>query len=192
VTVGHLIGAYGMFWSREEVFWRPGQGPNKWQLLGRRNKNQGTLRVCDFRQAKGFYVLFDDYGASYVGLARGAQGIGQRLKMHDSDEGKDWSRFCWFSFDDVADATENGWAAVRPRNAVRSAGAEGMVRELEALLIKILGSRQQNQMKFLAADAWQQVTLSDCQPGECLSKVDRVPILQPEFVRALTELVPDE
>lgn len=177
-----------MFWSRDEVFWRPGQGPNKWQLLGRKNKNHGALRVCDFRQAKGFYLLFDDYGASYVGLARGAQGIGQRLKAHTADEGKKWSRFCWFSFDDIGDAAEDGWSKVVPRDAVRSAGAEGVVRELEALLIKVLGSRQQNQMSFLAADRWEQVTWADCQPGECLTKVSRAPVLQPEYLRLLDEL----
>jgi hypothetical protein len=192
VATGHLVGAYGMFWDREEVFWRPGQGPNKWQLLGRRNKNQGALRVCDFRQAKGLYLLFDDYGASYVGLARGAQGIGQRLKSHDADASKSWSRFCWFCFDNVADASAEGWSKVVPRDGVRAAGAEGIVRELEALLIKVLGARQQNQMRFLEADPWQQVTLADCQPGECLTKVERGPILQPEFARAIDELSDDD
>lgn len=76
MATSHLVGAYGMFWDRSEVFWRPGQGPNKWQLLGRRNRNQGALRVCDFRQAKGLYVLFDDYGASYVGLAVAPRALG--------------------------------------------------------------------------------------------------------------------
>lgn len=185
---GHLVGAYGMFWVRDEVFWHPGQGPNKWQLLGRQNKNQGALRICDFRQAKGLYVLFDDYGASYVGLARGKQGIGQRLKAHHSEQRKTWSRFCWFSFDDVKDAKADGWSTVVGRDAVKSAGAEGVVRELEALLIKVLGSRQQNQMQFLEGRPWEQVTLADCQPGHALTKVDRSPVLQPEFAQALVEL----
>lgn len=132
-------------------------------------------------------MLFDDYGASYVGLARGTQGIGQRLKSHDADEGKAWSRFCWFSFDTVSEIEADGWSTVVARDGVRAAGAEGVVRELEALLIKVLGARQQNQMRFLEADPWQQVTLADCQPGECLTKVDPRPILHPEFRRALDE-----
>lgn len=47
-------------------------------------------------------------------------------------------------------------------------------------------------MRFLEADPWQQVTLADCQPGECLTKVGREPILQPEFVRALDEFSESE
>jgi len=96
----HLVGAYGMFWERNEVNWYPGSGPAAWQLLGRVNVNQPKVRVCDFRKAQGFYVLFDEFRATYVGLARGVQGIGSRLRTHD-DRREDWSRFCWFSFDDV-------------------------------------------------------------------------------------------
>src|SRR3954470_23560325 len=75
---GHLVGAYGMFWERGEVNWWPGSGPAAWQLLGRVNKNKPKVRVCDFRKAQGFYVLFDDFRANYVGLARGNYGIGAR------------------------------------------------------------------------------------------------------------------
>lgn len=193
VTVGamargtaHLIGGYGLFWQRSEVFWRPGHG-NAWQLLGRRGVNRGSLRVCDFRQARGFYILFDDYGASYVGLARGEQGIGQRLKVHESRR-QDWSRFCWFSFDDVVHSRTDGWSTVKRRDAVAAADAETTVRELEALLIQILGTRRQNQMRFISGLKWRQVTLADCQPGGALAKVDTRPLVQPEYRRALEEL----
>lgn len=182
----HLVGAYGLFWQRSEVVWSPGPG-NSWQLLGRRGRNRGTVAVCDFRQARGFYVLFDDYGASYVGLARGREGIGQRLKHHETNR-SDWSRFCWFSFDDVEEVRAEGWCTVKRRDAVSSVDADTAVRELEALLIQILGTRQQNQMRFLEGTPWHQVTLADCQPGEILTKVDRTWLLQPEFRRALEEL----
>ena len=78
----HLIGAYGMFWERDAVNWTPGISPTKWQLLGFRGRHRPKLRVCDMRTAQGFYVLFDEFRATYVGLARGRGGIGARLKVH--------------------------------------------------------------------------------------------------------------
>lgn len=52
-----LIGAYGMFWLRDEVDWRPGSGPNAWQLLGRDGERRPKIRVVDFRLARGAYIL---------------------------------------------------------------------------------------------------------------------------------------
>jgi hypothetical protein len=142
----HLIGAYGLFWQLDEVNWFPGHR-HEWQMLGKIGKNVGKLRVCDFRAARGFYVLFDDYGASYIGLARGQQGLGQRLRSHVKDDTKDWSRFCWFAFDEVLDAKAEGWSSVKRRDAVAEVDADTVVGELEALLIMVLGSRNQNQMR---------------------------------------------
>ncbi len=51
-----------MSWSREEVDWSPGSGPNSWRVLGRHGERRPKLRVTDFRLARGVYVLFDDYG----------------------------------------------------------------------------------------------------------------------------------
>jgi hypothetical protein len=104
----HMFGADGMFWDREEVNWNPGSGPAAWQLLGRINKNRGALRICDFRRAQGFYVLFDEFRANYVGLARGAEGLGERLRRHNKEK-LNWERFCWFAFDDVFDSDMDGW-----------------------------------------------------------------------------------
>lgn len=188
MSIEHLIGAYGLFWSREEVLWAPGKGPSAWQLLGKRNKNQGALRVCDFRQARGFYILFNDYGASYVGLARGQLGLGQRLKAHDRDANKEWSRFCWFSFDDTEESVYDGWSSVKVRENVSSASADTTVREFEALLIKVLGIKHQNQMNFVSGQKWDQVTLADCYPSESLRKVSQEAIRQPEFRKAILEL----
>lgn len=182
----YLVGAYGLFWQRNEVFWRPGHG-NSWQLLGRRGQNRGSLAVCDFRQARGFYILFDDYGARYVGLARGEQGIGQRLKSHENAR-SDWSRFSWFSFDSVVKSRSDGWKEVKRREAVDMIDPETSVKELEALLIQVLGTRDQNQMRFIQGETWTQVTLLDCQQSGILSKVDCKLLLQPEFRAALAKL----
>jgi len=71
-----FIRCYGMFWDRSEVEWSPGSGnKNHFRLLGRVGKVPPKLQICDFRTYRGIYVLYDDHGARYVGLARG-QDIG--------------------------------------------------------------------------------------------------------------------
>lgn len=162
----HLIGAYGVFWLRDAVDWCPQGGPQAWQMLGYVGTNNPGLRFCDFRRAKGFYLLFDDYGATYVGLARGSGGLGARLKQHHQDESKRWSRFCWFAFDDVRDVKAlGGWSETVPRDAVRKAGHETLIRECEALLIVALGAQNQNQMRFQQAQRWRQVGEGDMARG---------------------------
>ena len=148
MTSPHLVGAYGMFWDRDEVDWRPGSGPAAWQLLGRIHTNKPKIRVCDFRRAQGFYVLFDDFRASYVGLARGRYGIGARLRKHYMSQGKEWSRFCWFSFDDVVDHSLDSWSRVHRRAALRNISSEMVLRECEALLITHSGRATRTRCAF--------------------------------------------
>ena len=53
-----LIGAYGSFWRADEIVWHPGHGSKgKFRLLGRIGTNHGNLRIADFRQQKGIYLL---------------------------------------------------------------------------------------------------------------------------------------
>jgi hypothetical protein len=166
-----MFGAYGMLWLREEVNWNPGAGPAAWQLLGRVNRNKGALRVCDFRRAQGFYVLFDEFRATYVGLARGRGGIGARLRTHNATK-PDWQRFCWFGFDDVLDTKMDGWSVIEHKTAISKASADLVLRECEALLITILGSKNQNEMRFQAAQRWEQLREADLLPGGIARKVD--------------------
>ena len=172
-----------MFWDRGSVNWSPGSGRQAWQLLG--VSSGRTPTVCDFRLARGFYILFDDHGAHYVGIARGTQGLGARLQDHHANK-PTWSRFCWFSFDDVVAGTLDGWSAVDQRDAVRKADAELVVRECEALLIEVLGTgrtlkhtseghrvRVQNSMNFAGASKWRQLHAEDFHPGGTAQRVDR-------------------
>lgn len=153
--MNHLIGAYGLFWRKEEVNWNA----RGWQLLGYRGTNRPGLRVCDFRRTRGVYVLFNDYGAQYAGLARGTEGIGSRLHSHTTDGTKSWDRFCWFAFDDVVDASDTlpGWSEVKLRDAVAEVSSEDAVREFEALLIQLLGVNERH-MRFLKGEEWNQLT----------------------------------
>jgi hypothetical protein len=166
-----MFGAYGMLWLREEVNWNPGSGPAAWQLLGRVNQNKGALRVCDFRRAQGFYILFDEFRANYVGLARGRYGIGARLRTHNAMK-TDWQRFCWFAFDDVIDAKRAGWSELRRKTSISKVSADLVLRECEALLITVLGSKGQNEMRFQAAQRWEQLREADLLPGRIARKVD--------------------
>ena len=172
-TGAHLVGAYGLFWDRWLVNWNPRQG-NTWQLLGRRNTNAPALRVCDFRRARGVYVLYDDYGAKYTGIARGTGGIGQRLRRHHNHEPHDvaWTRFSWFAFDDVVDvAKASGWEEIRPRPKPVPTAQEIVVREIEALLIQVLGTTQ-NQMRFQRAHRWEQLPAFEAQEMKERGKVE--------------------
>ncbi len=85
-----LIGAFGRFWEREQVDFNS----YGWRLLGRQGIQAGTIRVVDFRHARGVYVLYNEVGVYYVGLASGLGGVGGRLKDHLQDEhGSRWTRF---------------------------------------------------------------------------------------------------
>lgn len=158
-----LIGAYGMFWSRHLVNWQPGSGSVPWQLLGSLGVNAPGFQVADFRRARGVYVLFDDFGAYYTGLAMGSGGLGSRLKQHltDGHAGR-WDRFCWFSFDAVASRrSADGTTAIRRREKPVPSRDTEVIRELEALLITIMNTRNTNQMRFLSAKQWRQVSHED-------------------------------
>lgn len=147
-----------MFWDREGVIWKPGSG-DTWQLLGHRNTNYPAARVCDFRTAKGVYILYDDHGPTYAGIARGQGGLGGRLRTHSAKppRKRDWTRFSWFSFDDIVDSTDSyGWEVVEHRKKPVPTQSESTIREIEALLIKVLGT-QQNKMRFQNANEWKQL-----------------------------------
>jgi hypothetical protein len=79
-----------------------GRGAKKaFRLLGRQGKNQGTIKTADFRDQKGIYILYGNYGPHYVGLTK-ELGLGNRLKDYLFDKHKNkWDRFSWFSFGKV-------------------------------------------------------------------------------------------
>lgn len=162
---GHLVGAFGLFWDRYLVDWQPGSGPNAWQMLGRRNIQKPALRVCDFRSAHGVYILYDDYGPQYTGLARGSGGLGARLRTHHikPPRGITWTRFSWLTFDDVvSNPQREGWERVKHRERPVPSDSEAIIREMEAVIIALLGTTQ-NKMSFQRAARWEQLPAFEAQ-----------------------------
>ena len=160
---GALIGAYGLFWDREYVGFS-GMGPKNVPLFGR-SATRTTPLLLNVAPATACYVLYDDYGPVYTGISDA--GLGRRLKEHNRTlpRGLEWTRFSWFAFGDVKELTGRdsaGWASISRRTRPEATNAEANVRELEALLIQLLGLRQ-NQMKFQRADCWDQVDFYEAQ-----------------------------
>lgn len=161
-----FIRSYGLFWRIEEVEWSPGSGnAGVFRLLGRKNKNQPALQVTDFRDQRGIYVLYDDYGPYYVGLARD-RAIGYRLQDHTHDQhaGR-WDRFSWFGFRRVLTGTDAEGLqklGVMPTQLV--SGTASTIGDIEALLMLSLGTTERGNaqtMKFKNADRWHQVPLDE-------------------------------
>lgn len=163
----HLIGAHGMFWDRDAIDWDAKHGQT-YQLLGYRGDRYPKLEFCDFRRARGIYILYNQFRATYIGRARGSEGLGSRLKSHHRDGWKDWDRFCWFSFDSVGRVKgDDYWAEIKRDEGERGLSADLAIDELEALMITAFGLHgTQNVMRLGAArEAWIQLTVDQCWPG---------------------------
>jgi hypothetical protein len=134
-------------------------------MLGRRGSHGDSLRVCDFRNQVGLYVLYDDYGPYYVGLTR-HQPLGNRIRAHLDDHHRGlWDRFSWFGFRRVrvrchTDLTQS--LAKLPRSLVTD--SRETIADIEALLIQALGTHKRgnrHQMRFGLAERWEQVLLHE-------------------------------
>lgn len=155
-----LVRAYGLFWRTDEVVWSPGAG-TRWRMLGRRGVNRPGLRMSDFRDQRGLYVLYGNYGPRYVGLARD-RGIGDRLKDHLSDRHTgNWDRFCWFGFRRVLEGRESGTGLHRLASSATYAlgDVNSVIGDMEALLIKAMAFPHNfNNMNFPNGQEWSQVS----------------------------------
>jgi hypothetical protein len=155
-----LVTSFGLFWRADEIEWFPGKGvKNEFRLLGRIGKNRPSIRIADFRRQQGIYILFDEYGPAYVGLAKGDR-LGARLRDHLSDhlEGK-WDRFSWFGFNPV-DVTpdDGGVLGLNEPNGGMTDDTSTTIGDLEALLIAAMGPKlNQQKMRFDKAEKWEQV-----------------------------------
>lgn len=157
-----FIRCYGMFWDRSEVEWSPGSGNrHQFRLLGRVGKVSPKLQICDFRTQRGIYVLYDDHGARYVGLARG-QDIGKRLREHTQDHlARKWERFSWFGFKSVlASRDQHSFQQLGEVPVRLLTNPDATIGDIEALLIQTLGTYRLGnvqQMRFASAVRWDQL-----------------------------------
>ena len=161
-TTNTFIRSFGMFWRRDEIEWAPGAGnAGVFSLLGRKNINRGSLQVVDFREQRGIYVLYDDYGPYYVGLARD-RSIGLRLRDHTRDHHQDrWDRFSWFGFRRVLKRRDgDGLNLLGQMPEQLLTGTSSTIGDVEALLMLTLGTVERGNrqtMKFKNADRWHQI-----------------------------------
>jgi hypothetical protein len=153
-----LIQAYGLFWRNDEINWSPGKGRRDWHLYGRNGANTSKLRVVDFREQKGIYILYGNYGPHYVGLTR-KKGIGRRLKDHLFDQHQDqWDRFSWFGFCTVLKARdENGLQRLKEMPLTKFTDIDRTIGDIEALLIRAMALKNVNHMNFKSAERWEQI-----------------------------------
>ena len=166
-----VIRSYGLFWHRDEIDWAPGSGKRKaFRLLGRVGKNAPGLRLADFREQTGIYVLYGNYGPHYVGLTR-KKGFGPRLKDHLKDEHSvAWDRFSWFGFRSVLKKKdEEGLLLLKELASVSLGKPNQMIGDMEALLIKAMGLTNKADMRFSSATEWSQVKLLEIDKdlGKC-------------------------
>ena len=90
------IGAYGLYWARNQVNWEPSRG----QLLGRQNDKADPV---DFADQDGIYLLHNWGEISYVGQTfteKSETGLYNRLRSHHRSPRKTdrWDSFSWFGF----------------------------------------------------------------------------------------------
>jgi hypothetical protein len=145
------VTSYGLFWRADEIEWFPGQGNrNEFRLLGRIGKNRPGIRVADFRRQQGIYILFDEYGPAYVGLAKGER-LGARLRDHHGDHLANR----WVG---AAPDKDGVLSLDQPRRDVTD-DTSTTIGDLEALLIAAMGPKlNQQQMGFDAAERWEQIS----------------------------------
>lgn len=170
------ITSYGLFWRQSEIDWHPGQGyRGSFRLLGRIGSRASSIRVADFRHQQGIYILYDEYGPSYVGLTR-QQGLGKRLKDHLSDHLQSaWDRFSWFGFNPIGAAGLDGVLRLDALQSELSEQTHTTIGDLEALLIRAIGPKRNTAwMRFKDAGEWTQIGWDEA--DKCLAKVKPVPL----------------
>ncbi len=159
-----LIQEYGLFWRADEIDWNPGKGKkNAFRLLGRQGKNKPVIRIADFRQQRGVYILYGNYGPHYVGLTL-MQDLGKRLKDHLGDaHAEQWDRFSWFGFRQVLwGKNETGIHKLKSKLPLAKMVKPGaMIRDIEALLIKSMALQNKSDMQFQNAGEWHQIKLDE-------------------------------
>ena len=90
------IKTYGEFWNPDVIDWGSRGRGNKGSLCGIIKRNGDPVEI-DFWNARGIYVLYDNFQATYVGKTK-EQALGKRIRDHLTDRhaGR-WDMFSWYS-----------------------------------------------------------------------------------------------
>lgn len=156
-----LINAFGMYWSRANVYWQTTP-----RILGQ--QQTGTTQV-DFCQQRGVYLLHDGHSVVYVGRTTD-QPLGVRLRQHTNDRlnGR-WDRFSWFG---IYSVNENGSLNITAPGQI---SVDSLIVTMEALLIEGLEPPQNRKRgdDFRAAE-FLQVEDPEIQKSQILSLMDEL------------------
>ncbi len=131
------VTSFGIHWDRHAVEWK-----RRPRVLGERQTEAAATSksmTVDFGRQQGLYLLHDDREVIYVGRTT-KRDLGQRLHEHTRDrlQGR-WNRFSWFGFRPVAD---NGQLGDATESVPSGYAMEGLIGDIEAILIEALEPRQ--------------------------------------------------
>jgi hypothetical protein len=163
-----LIRAYGQFWRADQIDWvgrrDSGDALPRFALLGRLGDlGRKTTLVADFRDQRGIYILYGDYGPYYVGVTID-RGLGVRLREHLKDEHRGlWDRFSWFGFRGVDPPLKNpglSTLASLEMSSTATVMRGSVISQMESLLIHAMGPRNLHKDPgSLVSDEWIQIRL---------------------------------
>lgn len=138
------IGAYGLYWDRNQVNWKPSRG----QLLGQQNDKADPVNFAD---QDGIYLLHNWGEIAYVGQTitkKSETGLYNRLQSHHDDLAKTyrWDSFSWFGFRAVGG---DGQLLPAPQNGTLA----DVINIIEAMFIEVLVPRL-NKQRGVGTSVW--------------------------------------
>jgi hypothetical protein len=175
-----LIATYGLFWRADAL--QPGlsaggsskSGKRHIELIGKRGSG-ASLKVADFSQQNGLYILYDRYGPYYVGIV-GRDRLAKRIRSHHltNDHAGKWDRFSWFGWLPLSEETgRRGFHKLRERELALPVAPSHAVRDIEAMLIRSLDPKaNRSNAAFVEAEEWFQVPADEI--PEYVGRVRRI------------------
>lgn len=163
-----FIRAYGMYWKADGVDWYGSSTRPHKELLGRVGKQgMSSLKVTNFWEQRGIYILYNDYGPYYVGRTSGdGMNLGKRLSQHaigPSPHVDRWDRFSWFGWHGTLASTDaRGLQRLRAMPKRLLTDSYTTIGDIESMMIQALGTINRGNARvetFAAAAEWTQVPL---------------------------------
>ena len=124
-----LIRSIGLFWKRQNVYWRSAAVNGRLLGVAKNKKGSGAI---NFRDQIGVYVLYAEYEMVYIGSTGSDEAsLYRRLKTHTRNDLSDrWDRFSWFG---IRWVTKSGKLSEISQN-VRPTASQA-IEHMEAILI---------------------------------------------------------